>query len=75
MTHAIGLLLYKKRISYQILKQEFELTDAELDALRFELVHGERVAVDEDGEFLVWADTTPPRASAGSMRLSEATPI
>ncbi len=52
-----GLLWQRRRISYQALKQIFDLDDAGLEALRIELIRVEQVAVDEGGEFLVWAGT------------------
>jgi len=50
-----ALLRHRQRVSYRALKREFELDDACLADLRFELVEVEQVALDQDGEILVWA--------------------
>ena len=55
VTLAIALLQYKQRIPYAALKQEFDLDDEGLEALRFELIQVEKVAFDRGGEFLIWA--------------------
>ena len=52
---AIGLLVLEGRLSYRRLQAEFDLNDTQLDALRFELTEVKRLAVDQDGELLVWA--------------------
>ncbi|HSA80568.1 MAG TPA: adenylate/guanylate cyclase domain-containing protein [Geminicoccaceae bacterium] len=75
LTIVTALLRHRKRISYRALGQEFELDDAGLEALRFELVQVERIARDQDGEILVWAGeglatverpSAPARLVAGS---------
>jgi class 3 adenylate cyclase/tetratricopeptide (TPR) repeat protein len=50
----IELLRSRGRLSYRALKIEFELTDDHLEALKEEIIEGQRVAVDEEGRFLVW---------------------
>ncbi len=50
-----ALLRHRQRVSYRALKREFDLDDACLEDLRFELVQVERIALDQDGEILVWA--------------------
>lgn len=55
LTIATALLRHRRRISYRALQMQFGLDAAGLEALRFELVRIERVAIDEDGEVLVWA--------------------
>ena len=56
---------------YRALGQEFELDDAGLEALRFELVQVEQIALDQDGEILVWAgeDTATLERSSAPARL------
>ena len=56
LTLATALLQREKRISYRALGRIFELDDACLEDLKFELVHAKRLAVDQDGEVLVWAE-------------------
>ena len=50
-----ALLRQRQRVSYRALRREFELDDACLADLRFELVEVEQIALDQDGEILVWA--------------------
>ncbi len=62
-----ALLRQRQRVSYRALRREFELDDACLADLRFELVEVEQIALDQDGEILVWAgdgSATVQRASA-----------
>jgi hypothetical protein len=44
----------KGRITYRILKMQFQLDDEQLDVLKDELIEGEQVATDENGKVLVW---------------------
>ena len=48
------LLRMRGRVSYQSLKVRFTLTDQFLEGVKVDLIKAERVAVDEDGEVLVW---------------------
>jgi hypothetical protein len=50
---AAALLQRKGRITSRTLKREFALDDAALEDLKFELIEGQRVAVDENGNVLV----------------------
>src|SRR3954471_23706291 len=52
--HASALLQRKGRITYRALKREFTLEDDALADLKFELITGQELAVDKDGEVLVW---------------------
>jgi hypothetical protein len=59
------LLQQQKRVSYQGLKRRFDLDDAYLDDLKKELIGALRLAVDEDGCYLVWTgdgEATQPAA-------------
>jgi class 3 adenylate cyclase/tetratricopeptide (TPR) repeat protein len=62
LDHAIAMLQRRGRLTYGTLKRQFELDDAALIDLKNELIRGQRLACDEDGEVLVWAgaDTPPP---------------
>ena len=55
LTLATALLQREKRISCRALGRIFELDDACLEDLKFELVHAKRLA-DQDGEVLIWAE-------------------
>ncbi|MBI3798655.1 MAG: hypothetical protein HY268_17030 [Deltaproteobacteria bacterium] len=51
---AVVLLRDSGRLTYRTLKREFDLDDAALADLRFELIEGQELAVDKDGKMLVW---------------------
>jgi class 3 adenylate cyclase len=61
LEQTIALLQRQGRVSYGALKRRFNLDDAYLDDLKVELIKAQRLAVDEDGEVLVWqpAPQTP----------------
>src|SRR5262245_65264427 len=48
------LLKRRKRVSYRSLKREFDLDDAGLEDLKYELVEMQELAADESGMMLVW---------------------
>jgi class 3 adenylate cyclase len=68
LDQAIALLQRRGRLTYRALKRQFDLDDDYLEDLKTELMKGQRLAVDEDGEVLVWiggtdlSPTTIPRA-------------
>src|SRR6266849_9301260 len=65
LDQAIAMLQRRGRITYRALKRQFNLDDAFLEDLTVELIKGQRLARDEDGEVLVWTgDATPPAAPA-----------
>jgi hypothetical protein len=65
LDQAIAMLQRRGRLTYGTLKRQFQLDDAALGDLTNELIKGQRLARDEDGEVLIWTDdTTPPAASA-----------
>src|SRR5215470_13026532 len=49
------LLRQEQRVSYRGLKRRFALDDEYLEDLKEELIGAKRLAIDEDGRFLVWA--------------------
>src|SRR5262249_42827948 len=55
LEQAIALLQRRGRLTYRALKRQFNLDDDYLEDLKAELIKGQRLAVDEDGEVLVWA--------------------
>src|SRR6516164_6553182 len=62
LDHAIAMLQRRGRLTYRTLKLQFHLDDEHLEALKDELIYGQRLAVDEDDRVLVWtgsADTPP----------------
>ena len=65
LDQAIALLQRRGRVTYRTLKRQFQLDDAALDDLTVELIKGQRLAVDEDGDVLVWVgEAAPPPAPA-----------
>src|SRR5437870_1129912 len=73
LDHAIAMLQRRGRLTYGTLKRQFQLDDAALEDLTNELIKGQRLARDEDGEVLVWTGAavphpapapTPPPATA-----------
>jgi len=51
---AIALLRQRGRLTYRTLQLQLQLDDAHLAALKDELIKGQRLAVDERGNVLVW---------------------
>src|SRR5215510_3364820 len=58
---AIALLRQRGRLTYRTLQLQFQLDAEHLEALKDELIKGQRLAADEDGAVLVWtgAPETP----------------
>src|SRR5262245_55141477 len=73
LDQAIAMLQRRGRLTYGTLKRQFQLDEAALEDLTNELIKGQRLARDEDGEVLVWGGAavspptpapTPPSATA-----------
>ena len=65
----LELLRRRGRVTYRALKRQFHLDDDVLDDLKEELIKAQRVAVDENGDVLVWvgdASSTPAPTAASS---------
>jgi class 3 adenylate cyclase/tetratricopeptide (TPR) repeat protein len=61
----ITLLRQRGRVTYRLLKRQFQLDDEALDDVKAELIKGQRLATDEDGEVLVWiGEAASPAAPA-----------
>src|SRR5713226_3227933 len=54
LDQAIAMLQRRGRLTYSTLKRQFQLDDAALDDVKNELIEGQRLAVDERGNVLVW---------------------
>ena len=59
----VALLHRRGRLSYRALKLEFDLTDESIDALKFEIIEVQGLAVDQEGTLLVWKGAGPPSAA------------
>jgi len=70
LAQVITWLEHDKRLSYRALQRQFDLDEAYLDDLKFELLEVKQLAVDQDGKMLVWtgdnAPATPPAAPPAS---------
>jgi hypothetical protein len=60
LDQAIAMLQRRGRVTSRALKRQFNLDDAFLEDLTVELIKGQRLARDEDGEVLVWTGTAAP---------------
>ena len=54
LDQAIAMLERRGRVTYRTLKRQFNLDEDALEDLKAEIIKGQRLAVDEDGEVLVW---------------------
>jgi class 3 adenylate cyclase/tetratricopeptide (TPR) repeat protein len=77
LDQAIAILQRRGRLTYRTLKLQFHLDDEHLEALKDELIYGQRLAVDEDDRVLVWTgDTgTAPPATAARAEPPARTPL
>ena len=66
LDQAIALLQRRGRLTYRALKRQFNLDDDYLEDLKAELIQGQRLAVDEDGEVLVWTGGTVSAAASAA---------
>src|SRR6516162_10106162 len=67
LAQVLALLQQEQRLSYRVLKLQFQLDDDTLEALKEDLIYAKKLAVDEDGRVLVWTGGTssaPPAASS-----------
>src|SRR5499427_9234295 len=55
LDQVIDLLKQRRRASYRALQRQFALDDAYLEDLKVEIIKVQRLAVDQDGEMLIWA--------------------
>ena len=54
LDQVVALLRQRQRVTCRALKRHFQLDDAVLEDLKVELIKGQRLAADEDGDVLVW---------------------
>jgi hypothetical protein len=59
----IALLQRQGRVSYRALRREFDLDNEYLEDLKAEIIKAKQLAVDEDGEVLVWVGAAPVSSS------------
>jgi hypothetical protein len=58
LDQAIAMLQRRGRLTYRTLQLQLQLDEAHLEALKDELIYGQRLAADEDGRVLVWTGET-----------------
>src|SRR5262252_5060942 len=69
LDHALAMLQRRGRVTYSTLKLQFQLDDAQLAALKDELLYSQPQVVDDAGRGLVWTgdmDTPPDLAPSPS---------
>jgi class 3 adenylate cyclase len=75
---AIALLRQRGRLTYRTLQLQFQLDDTHLEALRDEIIKGQRLAADEEGDVLVWigdvASSPAPAAASAPAPLTYTPP-
>jgi hypothetical protein len=64
LDQAIAMLQRRGRLTYSTLKRQFQLDDAALEDVKNELIEGQRLAVDERGNVLVWIGAAGPTSPA-----------
>jgi class 3 adenylate cyclase/predicted ATPase len=74
LEQAIEMLRRRGRLTYRALRRQFDLDDEYLDDLKEELIKGQQLAVDEDGEVLVWTGDTESAPSPASVSASVQVP-
>jgi hypothetical protein len=77
LDQAIAMLQRRGRLTYSTLKRQFQLEDAALEDLKNELIEGQRLAVDEQGNVLVWtgAERSAPDATAPPASTQDRAPL
>jgi class 3 adenylate cyclase len=60
----VALLRQRGRLTCRALRLQFQLDEAHLEALKEEILYGQRVAVEEEGRVLVWTGgpSMPPQS-------------
>src|SRR5713226_10123050 len=66
LDQVVQLLRQRGRVTYRALKREFQLDDAFLEDLKDELIKAQRLAVDEQGDVLVWTGGVDPAPVLGA---------
>jgi hypothetical protein len=75
----LALLQRQGRVSYRALKRQFGVDEAYIEDLKEEIIHAQRLAVDEDNRVLVWigeqasASAQPPVSGIPALTSAPAT--
>jgi hypothetical protein len=73
LNQTMALLQRQGRVSYRALKRQFDLDEAYVEDLKFELIEVHHVAVDQDNTMLVWISTAD--AAVVRARTPDAAPL
>src|SRR5262245_41934105 len=72
LSQTIALLQRERRVSYRGLKRRFGVDDAFLEDLKAEIVKAKKLAIDEEGEVLVWVgEDSVSRRTSGPTNAGE----
>src|SRR5215813_8483128 len=74
LDQVIALLRQRGRLTYSTLKRQFQLDDAALEDVKNELIEGQRLAVDERGNVLVWTGAPSVTVSTDAAAAGSPTP-
>src|SRR2546428_12048218 len=75
LAQVIELLQRQGRVSYRALKRQFDLDNDYLEDLKAEIIKAKRLAVDEDGDVLVWTGGTALPVASGPATDPERAPL
>jgi hypothetical protein len=65
---ALAMLQRRGRVTYRMLKRQFNLDDDTFEDLKDELLYAHPHVVEDDGRGLVWTGTARPTPAPGSPR-------
>jgi class 3 adenylate cyclase/pimeloyl-ACP methyl ester carboxylesterase len=66
LDQVVDLLRSRKRVTYRMLKRQFDLDEAALEDLKAELLFAHPQIADEDGRGLVWIQDTGPESASSA---------
>jgi class 3 adenylate cyclase len=77
LDQVIALLRQRQRVTYRALQRQFGIDDTFLADLKAELIDAQHLAVDEEGNVLVWTGdaSTPAPAAAPSTTIQDRVPL
>ena len=75
LNQALALLQRQGRMSYRALKRQFDLDEAYLEDLKFEIIEVHRVAVEQDGTMLVWTGGNAPASPSAPASPQDREPL
>jgi len=75
LDQALAMLQRRGRVGYHTLKRQFDLDEDALEDLKTEIIKAQRLAVDEDGEVLVWTGGALSGPAAASVPAQDRAPL